>query len=48
MSSHFLHDLHDVRIVSSNQSKLVKIFCKQNPIMNEDIDTGVAFIQGSD
>jgi len=48
MSSYYLYDLHNVSIRSSNQPKLVKIFCKRNPNMDKGIDTGVAFIRGSD
>ena len=45
-SSYMLHDLHNVRIRSSNQPNLVNVFCKQTS--DAHIDTGVAFVRGFD
>ena len=48
MSSYLLYDLRNIRIRSSNQPRTVNIFCKHNPNLDQNGDTGVAFMQGSD
>ena len=48
MSSYPLYDLRNIRIRSSNQPMTVNIFCKHNPNVDQNGDTGVAFMRGGD